>query len=465
VLNKNSYALLKLHFFWNRKGDVFPKFGLQFSICCVKTAGMTTPEKRFDLAIVGAGLSGLVAIWQALEKNIIFCVVADGFGASEHFSGAFDLFDPRWRGSAWHHKDFSWEEAFADFLSAHPQHPYVRLSQSESHFAGKTLASMADFFRFFQIPVLGDGREVIYAFGSAGFSKPCPFVMASQGLAASELTGFKNALVLDVPYLTDYPAKTIQRNLQTHFQNVDVVTLPIHYVNRTSPLASVASRLSAQEAVIELAQILKPSLKSAQVLFLPPIFGCENHLENFHILQGALGIRVVELLSALPSALGQRLKNLVKKKIKEKNISFFKGRATEFASDNDVIQSLVVDSSQGRVTVNAKNFLLATGKFLGGGIQHNGSFKESLFALPLASSDGFLSGRTHVTQLISAEPQDKQNFLTVGVATNPDGRPVFQNQTVYKNLKACGQVLSGFDFARERTGFGMSFVSAVSLFR
>jgi anaerobic glycerol-3-phosphate dehydrogenase len=59
-----------------------------------------------------------------------------------------------------------------------------------------------------------------------------------------------------------------------------------------------------------------------------------------------------------------------------------------------------------------------------------------------------------MSQLIQADGLQKQDFLDIGVSSH---------DLSYSNLRACGHVLSGFDFTRERCGFGVSVATVPKL--
>jgi anaerobic glycerol-3-phosphate dehydrogenase len=82
----------------------------------------------------------------------------------------------------------------------------------------------------------------------------------------------------------------------------------------------------------------------------------------------------------------------------------------------------------------------------------------------LSAGGEALNPHTHVTQLIRSEGLKRQRFMDVGIMTDASLHPVSTTKLVFNNLKACGHILSGFDFARDRCGFGVSVASAEACF-
>jgi glycerol-3-phosphate dehydrogenase subunit B len=107
----------------------------------------------------------------------------------------------------------------------------------------------------------------------------------------------------------------------------------------------------------------------------------------------------------------------------------------------------------------AKCFVLATGKFLGGGLRVSyRELGETLFSLPL------FCNRTRGTLRYRAELPwmdrsfaDEQPWATLGVRVDQGWRPVDgAGSPLFENLVACGSILAGADLAREGLGLGFA---------
>lgn len=427
-----------------------------------------TKQRECDLAIVGAGFSGLAAAKRAFQAGRNFCLVARDFGATRHFSGAFDLVDPRWNGMTDRQAfETGLKRHVSDFVAAHPGHLYAALSSGDAAaFAVRLLAEMRSFLDFYTIPYRGDGERPVAVFGSSGRVKPAAFAMATQALAAEDLEGA--VAFAGFPFVTEYPSAEIAKNLGRLFSSVIPVEIPDWPVNRISALASLEWRFDHDDGVVgEFADALRGRLGGARTLFIPPILGRRRYLENHAALQKALGVRVVELLSALPSAAGSRFCDAAERVLSENNIEFIRGEVfSPEISDREVRSVLVLPPNRSpaeALRVVAREFVLASGKFIGGGVIHRGSFKEPLFKLPLHANGEPIAETTNVIQMIAANGAAPQPFSSMGLAIDEEGRPAYRGRPVYPNLKACGHVLGGFDFTRERCGFGASVASAMRI--
>jgi glycerol-3-phosphate dehydrogenase subunit B len=413
----------------------------------------------YDLAIIGSGFAGLFAAKKAHESGLKTCVISDGLGATQHFSGAFDVIDPRWMEPGLVPADYpSLRLALDKFVLAHPQHLYAQLATQLDDFSESLIAEAKDFFSFYNIPVVSDDNHLVAAISPIGKLKPTAFASHSQGLPNHILEN-ASALYVHIPGLTHYPQEMIGQNLKAHFKQVKVVTYEVKH-NATSAFASVLSFFEDSQAVAALSAFIKSHLTTEQVVVLPPVLGVENAEKNHQSLLGELKVKVIEQLSALPSSTGMRLQKNMQKKLNEV-AEVVSGKVTGFTTDTG-IQSLKVDMRGEENEVVAKNYLLATGKYLGGGLKHQQHFSESVFDLPVFNGADAVSKDRPMTHLLDPVASNSQPFMALGLKVDATGHPVCTNQKqVYTNLAACGHVLTGFDFTRDRCGFGVSIGSGM----
>jgi len=393
----------------------------------------------YDLIIIGSGFAGLSVAQRAYEKGLNFAIVSDGFGASQHFSGAFDLIDPRWRSPNLDIPNYPHlSSAFDDFVAAHPGHLYDEAGAS----ASEIIEAMRAFFSFYNIPVCGDGSEYIFTLNSNGKVKPTAFALDSFGLASQDFK--KKTVFVDLPMVPQYLSPLITNNLMVNFPDLSVVKCTGFVPNRTSPLVSLWQMFEQDEFQQKFLTFLKEN--KSDVMIVPPVWKNMSHAE----LEQELGVRIVEMLSVLPSMAGERMKKIVNSALNDKNIKYIKGRVSNFEASGDKINSITVEGIEGPLV--ADRIVLATGKFIGGGMERkNKILKESLFSLPLYSFGQAVGAAVNMEDLISQNPDSKQAIMNVGVSIKPS----------LQNLSVCGHVLSGFDFSRERNGFGTSVASSI----
>lgn len=418
----------------------------------------------YDLAIIGSGFAGLAAVKKAMEKGLTTCLIARDGGATRHFSGAFDLIEPRWWQPELGPANYpSLRLALDRFILGHPEHLYTRLAENQSDFSENLINEARTFFSYYGIPVISD-EQMIVVFGSAGLIKPTGFALSTQGLRVGELAAAGDALYVDFPYLREYPARQIAQQCQAFFNSVRVERFDVLCPPRLSPLAGYLDLFEDRQNFERLKDFLKRKKNGARIIFLPPLLGVKNYQTYHRELEEALGVRVVELLATLPSAAGLRLAHHLEAFFASSGITRVAGEVTAFTREAKKIQYLTVRDARGEESVvMAKAYILATGKFIGGGIKKTNEFREAIFDLPLFAMGHAVSPHTRISKLLDLRVRQKQPIMDVGILTNETGHPIERTARLpkFENLKACGHVLCGFDFSRDRCGFGVSLASAL----
>lgn len=396
-----------------------------------------------DLIIIGSGFAGLKAAQIASEAGQSFALVSKDFGATAHFSGAFDLIDPRLVDASVYGNAFDLQDSLERFVAANPSHLYAECAGQSDTWAGDLIANMTSFFDFYGLAVCGDGKTGVWCVSPMGYLKPAAFALKSQGFLADEIKPDSQVLVVGFPGLHDYPVELIARHLGEHFSNVQTKNYDALTCHKASPLVSLQRQMADESRFAAWCDFLKEQAKSYDWVLVPPVLGEKEPADYPQ--------NVREMLSVLPSSSGSRVLAQVKKVLEQKGITLVQEEVTSVTTSAEQVQSLKLRSGE---ELSAEKFIWATGKFLGGGVSGGETFQETLLNLPLSVDGKPLAAQTHVTNLLQRSAFASQPFLTVGVA---------RNDIPYENLAPCGHVLSDFDFTRERCGFGVSVASATFL--
>ena len=133
-------------------------------------------------------------------------------------------------------------------------------------------------------------------------------------------------------------------------------------------------------------------------------------------------------------------------------------RAVQLVADNAPLQP---DRQGDAATLACDALVLATGRFIGGGIvEREGRLAEPLLGLPLHDLGGRRVDGFAARQLVRRDYEGEQPLFGTGVRTDmrlrplgPDGLPRFAN------CFAAGDLLGSFDPARDRTGLGVALLS------
>ncbi len=186
------------------------------------------------------------------------------------------------------------------------------------------------------------------------------------------------------------------------------------------------------------------ALPDAPLLLLPAVLGIEQHAAVQERLRSAGG-HVAEVLAGTPSLPGWRLRLALEHVVAAHNITVFEGRARIAQSERNRVLSV----RTAHETIHSGSFVLATGKFAGGGITGDTELRESVFDLPVwVEQLGDVYTAVDALPLTDPVRQDSQSLLGAGVHTDAALRPVDRaGDVVYQNVFAAGSVRAGWQAA------------------
>jgi glycerol-3-phosphate dehydrogenase subunit B len=210
--------------------------------------------------------------------------------------------------------------------------------------------------------------------------------------------------------------------------------------------ASLASRLERQCA--DLARALSAQVKktSASAVILPAVLGFEKSESVRKALEQATGCTVGETLAAAPTLPGWRLQAALDKLLARAGIVVEAARVVDRTSEGDRMQAVTLHKRNGEArTVNADAFVLATGKFIGGGIEANDELHEPALNLPVWIDHlGERFERNEPLTLTNAERTEDQPILALGVENDNTGKPISAaGSVIYQNVWLAGAVRAG----------------------
>ena len=193
----------------------------------------------------------------------------------------------------------------------------------------------------------------------------------------------------------------------------------------------------------------------------PAVLGVERHAEVVSRLERALGAVVFEIATVQPSAPGKRIMIAIEKQLAAAGVKSVRGRAAGFTAAGGEITSVLVETPNGgAVEITAAAAVLATGKFLAGGLVHDAAIREPLFGLPVFTESGPAADKTPLVEYVTNKIAERQQIVSCGAgvseklrALGRDGRPLFGN------LFCAGSVIRGYDPYRDGCGTGVAAVT------
>lgn len=431
-------------------------------------------EHQCDVAIVGGGLASLAAAAQLKQKGLEVALIRKGPGATALSSGAWDLCDDPHRFSGMEVDQWpSIHQNILHTLESRPHHPFQFYRE---RFDGAALFSWIQFqartlAKLLPIPMDGDGSNPIASVTEWGTIKATG--MVQQSMRTTDLRGMKGARILVVGFegLCGFNGAFISRALESFQKSqqnsyldwVGQTDLNLPNLKSQASLSpfEIAHHLDEEENFAALSRDLQSYLvnKVYTHIFFPPVLGLVHTTKIIEALEKLTSRRVGETLAFVPSVPGWRLSEAILRFFKTEGFDLFSAEAVGYESEGRRVQSLWVHQGEQRLRIKARSFILATGKFIGGGIVGKHQFREPLFGLPLFYDAKPLKDMSR-SRLFRREMAERQPFRCIGIRVNDRSQPLdAEGQVCYDNLFGAGEILSGFDPGVERCTAGVAILS------
>lgn len=415
---------------------------------------MTEDKRVFttDLAVIGSGLTGMAASIFAINRGIS-TALAGNTGTIAYTTGYLDLLGKAdtYSGQL---SDDPWQ-ALASLRQNQPRHPLSRVTDEEIR------AGFDEFIAFIGscgLKYSTPQNTNITALTPAGTSKPTFSVPATMQAGVQAFAAKRKCTIVDFRGLRGFSARQFVANLQAEWPQLHAARVTFPQMEHGEIYAEVMARALEVPATRKaLAKELKAVAGTSEVIGMPAVLGMHSPDKVMADLSNLIGLPIFEIPTMPPSVPGIRLRELFEQVFPQKGLTLLpqqKVSAVEFGA-NEI--SLSLRDNFGPVTILAKTVLLATGRFLSGGLHANHNhISEPLLGL-------------HVAQPDSREDWYSQNYMeTAGHAIHRSGievddqfRPVDANgRTVDSRLFAAGVILAHQDWIRGRCGAGIALATA-----
>lgn len=409
-----------------------------------------------DLLVIGAGLAGLSAAITAAEAGLRVRVIAKGHGITHWHAGTIDLLGYL----ATPDGEQLVTTPYAARAQLPAEHPYCRLEETQ-------LAAALTRFQAWLA-----GSDLVYA-GAAqsdhnlllptAVGSARPTFLAPQAQLAGDLSHTTPLLIVGIRGLRDFYPHLIAENLnklgyraRAAFIDWEVIT-----PQRDRNVVHLAGLLDQPDVQARVIRALKPLVRPDERIGFPAIVGLERHREGWQRLQNELGTPLFEIATLPPSVPGIRLFHALRRRLQQLGGRIEIGmEAIGFTSQGDQITAVQTATSARPLHHRAGQFVLATGGWLGGGFfsDHTGRSWETIFQLPLAGPQD----RAEWFHPQFLHPQGQPIFRK-GVRVNEDWQPLnADQQPVYANLRAVGNLLAQIDPLRERSIEGVAISTGIA---
>ena len=395
-------------------------------------------DNDYHLIVIGTGLSGLMAAVTAARTGKRVLIVGKGMGSLCLFSNSIDLL-----GSL---KGENADEGIRAWVSGHPDHPYAKAG------ADRVVEALSAFCSLFPPPYsfmpVGSGNCMVPT--GAGTYRPTYLVPSTM---TSGVDIAKGGLIVGIEHFRDFSAFQAAKGLKVRGA---VISLGALNAQDLTPMA--LARLMGQPAFrATFAGEIKRQMAGEERVGLPALLGLRNPGRVKEELENIVGVDVFEMPLLPPSIPGMRMFNRFKAHLEQqRNVTFLLGPSVEAATvKGRRCAGVRVANAPVSTLYTADSYILATGRFLSGGLVANReNIREPVFDLPV------IQPRSHEDWFRPSFFEDSHPLNEAGIRVDTHFRPLDADGTVIlENVRIAGSILAFHNSIEELSREGISLSS------
>lgn len=423
--------------------------------------------------VVGAGLAGVSAALRLAEAGRDVTLVSHGPGATALIGGTLDAASPSpgfaalpWRDPLRGHL-LSPRQRLAWLVREAPAHPQSAVFGEAERAADAVTAGFERLSRALAgvgLGLEGSLDETLLLATSAGTLRPSDWALAS--VARGDVRTCPEIRVAAAPGLEGHDPAFLARTLADELDALGLGPRPVRVVNPRWPeglLAGAAVGRAAAcldreggEGVLD--EVLRGQGGPNALLLLPPILGVARTAALWRAAERAAGGPVAELVGFAPhSVAGFRLDRALRAALALAGVAEERARVTSLAPDPAGPRVGLGDAAPR----SFDGVVLATGRFTGGGLVAGADeVREPLLGLPLFDDEGRRLDGVPAHRGVRKGYANRQPLFAAGAVADRHLRPLDSGRRpAWPGVVLAGDLVGGFDPARERTGAGWAVAS------
>jgi glycerol-3-phosphate dehydrogenase subunit B len=411
-----------------------------------------TIDLQADLAIIGAGLSGMSAAFFAAEKGISTVLI--GRGTTMHFaSGLMDLMGVWPPSNGWADP---WE-GIARVRQEIPGHPYAAMSDES---IDQAFTKLIAFITAQGLRYLKADRGNVDIITSLGTIKKTWLVPETMWNGVKALERRRPSLIVDFSGMSLFSASQIVSTLSAQWPRLSSLRIKFPDTGHFAEVSSehLARALDVPANRKRLTDLIVPHLGKAACVGFPAVLGMASPKETAAELETLLGKPVFEIPMPPVSVPGIRLhETLIQGLGKKAQVQYFPHKVKEVHAQASKGFCLTIEDECHQHRVQSKGVLLCTGRFLGKGlVAERSGIREPLLGLNVVQPES--RGSWHHSDLFHS----KGHLLNLaGIQVDTRFRPITTSGRPHaKNLYAAGSVLANSNWTRLKCGAGVAVATA-----
>jgi glycerol-3-phosphate dehydrogenase subunit B len=417
---------------------------------------VTSPSRiEADVLVLGGGMAGAIAALAAREAGARVALVRRSPGATALSSGAIAVAPDPGEGAE---DPLAVRRGPVDsarrVAARRPDHPYARVGAGLERL-GDALALAARALDL--APALERPRFLATVYGTAVGAALC-----QRSMEAGDLLVVRGTLaVVGLGGHLGFDAGLVAAGLGRYRARGGPETTAIAVDVPVPPAArphELARALEAPGAAEALGAAIRAALPpGAGAALLPPVLGLAPGTRIADRIAAAAGVPVAETLSDVPSVPGLRLQAAIEARLRAAGVAVITGAFDGGGVPGDVVHVSGTD-------LVAPAWILATGRYVGGGIARRGGIREPALGLPVQAAEGREAG-VHLAlrpaaSLTVRDRRAPQPILSAGLRVDASLRPLDdRGRPIHPRLHAAGAVIGGHEQATDGTGLGVAILT------
>jgi glycerol-3-phosphate dehydrogenase subunit B len=404
-----------------------------------------------ELAVIGSGIAGFAASIFALNRKIASAQIGNT-GAVAYTTGYLDLLGSIEGGPG--AIDDPWA-GIEQLKVSSPNHPLCKIPADDIRTGFDQFTS---FLGNCGIKYTAPEEHNLTALTPAGTLKKTLCVPATMEAGPKAFAAKTSCVIIDFKGLKGFSGRQVVANLQEKWPSLSAKRLTFPEMDIGEIYPEVMARALEVPATREkLAKLLIEAAGKAKVIGLPALLGMHGPDLVRAELERLTGLQIFEIPTMPPSVPGIRLRELFEQVFPQKGMTLIpQQKVDSLAFDSDGALLSLTDN-YGPITIRSKTVILATGRFLSGGLEaHITGITESLLNLPVTQPeertgwylDKYTDSRGH-------------GIHKTGIEIDNSFRPLAINGRPYnERLFAAGIILANQDWIRGRSGAGIAIATA-----
>ncbi len=407
----------------------------------------------WDIAVVGAGLSGMSAAMFAANRGLSTIHIG-GIGEIQLSSGLMDLMGkpaPRTESAATGKNP--WRELDRLATDA-PDHPLAKCRPPSIRSA---VNEVFDFLESNGLPYRCRPDDNVAVPTFAGTVKPTYGVPLTMWAGVEAFEAGRPSCIVGIEGLKGFSPRLIVENLKDRWPELkgETVRFP---GTRGEVFPTHLSRLLEEKSRRKsFADAIRPRLESAQAVGIPAIIGLSEGSGILADLTDAIGAPVFEVPTLPPSMAGIRLCQAFERGLVALGVHALHGRRVHRMSRAGGNWELILEQGPQSDPIRCRCIILATGRFFGGGLSADRRrIRESILDLPVVQPGRREQWHSPDFFAPAGHPVNR-----AGLDIDQSFRPIDRTgRFTAPSLFAAGSILARQDWKRGKYGSGLSIATA-----